>query len=283
MFKALGIMRNVSPSQITYWCSNSCSNGLLNQKHNFSIGVYKLEKWDLMSAVSLERKPIITKDLHEMENKFMNVLRELEYERSSKSDHEIRKEKDKFRSEQIKKGKLSDIDSELVTQQTAQDLEDAYKDELKAFKLSERLTEADSKNDVKSIHRKLDQSLLLLVQQKIGNDLYWVLPQGINKEGETMRQTAERVLRECCGNSLKTRFFGNAPCGVYKYKYPHSVLKEGSSVGAKIFFFKAQFLDGTPNKGQIADYQWAARNELPTVLQKEYMKSVSLFLVDDEN
>jgi hypothetical protein len=36
--------------------------------------------------------------------------------------------------------------------------------------------------------RKLDQHLLLLVQQKLGEKSHWLLPQQVKAEGETMRQ-----------------------------------------------------------------------------------------------
>lgn len=48
--------------------------------------------------------------------------------------------------------------------------------------------EFDEQNITSSLKRKLDKNLLLLVQQKIGDLHYWIPPQGIRKEGETMRQ-----------------------------------------------------------------------------------------------
>lgn len=48
--------------------------------------------------------------------------------------------------------------------------------------------EFDKQNITSSLKRKLDKNLLLLVQQKVGNSHYWIPPQGIRKEGETMRQ-----------------------------------------------------------------------------------------------
>lgn len=39
-----------------------------------------------------------------------------------------------------------------------------------------------------TLKRKLDKNLLLLIQQKVGNRYYWIPPQSIRKEGETMRQ-----------------------------------------------------------------------------------------------
>lgn len=74
---------------------------------------------------------------------------------------------------------------------------------------------------------------MFVLNQKIGEKSFYILPQGKREEGETLRQCADRVLKEKCGQDLKVQVFGNAPCGFYKYKYPKSVRSE-DSVGAKV-------------------------------------------------
>lgn len=56
------------------------------------------------------------------------------------------------------------------------------------------LADADKKDDRKSLNRKLDSNLMLLVKQKIGNQELWLLPQVEWQPGETMRNTAERAM-----------------------------------------------------------------------------------------
>lgn len=60
------------------------------------------------------------------------------------------------------------------------------------------LSDADTKNDQWSVERRLDQPLVLLVKQTLG-DSHWVFPQGPRQEGESMRQV---VCHTCSQNSI---------------------------------------------------------------------------------
>nr|XP_053647755.1 39S ribosomal protein L46, mitochondrial-like [Cherax quadricarinatus] len=143
---------------------------------------------------------------------------------------------------------------------------------------------ADDTSDLGSLNRSQERSLLLVVKQKLGSSYEWSLPQTPWLPGETLRQTCERVVKERCGDSLKVKFLGNAPCGFYKYKYPKNVRANGF-IGAKVFFYKAQVIDnnGAVNPGEdIAEYQWLSQNELDDKFRRSYAKSVSQFLVSDQ-
>lgn len=203
------------------------------------------------------------------------MLSEMEFEQSLKSDHELRHEKEKKHAELLKKGDVDlDVDIDITSKQTAQDMKDAYIDEFNKFKLSERITEADKTNDKKSLNRKLEENLVLLVEQKLGNQNVFLLPQSKRLDGETMRQAAERALKECCGDQIKVLFYGNAPCGFYKYKYPADQRKE--TVGAKIFFFRTAFQNGSVKE---TNYEWLDKNDLEKKLKQKYFESVSQFLL----
>lgn len=240
----------------------------------------KQVKWDIMAGICLQRKPVITKSLTDLEVKYQNILQEIEFEKSLKSDHELRHDKDVKRMEKLKKGTLIDFDNtDQASNQTAQDYLDKNKEELSNFILSSRLTTADEKNDKKSINRKLEENLVLLIKQKLGHEDLWILPQGLWVDGETLRETAERILLESCGNGLKVRFYGNVPCGFYKYKYPKEKRVKSGIEGTKVFFFKAALLSGNiEKKCDWADYEWATVQELNNKLILPYSKSVKLFL-----
>jgi len=64
------------------------------------------------------------------------------------------------------------------------------------------ISEADAKNDLTSVDRKLDKKLVLLVNQKLGDKNYWVMPQRPRKEGESMRQVGAK-----CGEIMNSIVF----------------------------------------------------------------------------
>jgi large subunit ribosomal protein L46 len=89
-----------------------------------------------------------------------------------------------------------------------------------------------------------------------------------------------------CGVDLTVQFYGNAPCGVYKYKYPKRFLSsnEEGPVGAKVFFFKAQYIAGSLdyNKLKLEEFKWLGREELMSSLSQGYYRNISQFLIDEE-
>lgn len=196
-------------------------------------------------------------------------LNQIEFEQSLKSDFEMREEKDRMIADLQQKGKL-EVDMDVAVQQTAQDLKDAWKEEVGRFQLSDRVTEEDRKNDTTSLNRKLEDTLVLLVEQQLGKERHFLLPQGKREAGETMRQTAERVLREQCGDGIEVTFYGNAPCGFYKYKYPKAERTE--TVGAKIFFYRSMHKSGNIVG---ANYEWLNKTELQGKVKPSYSSCVS--------
>ncbi|KAG8197080.1 hypothetical protein JTE90_004346 [Oedothorax gibbosus] len=236
--------------------------------------------WHIVGALCLERKPVITQPLTPLEKKYYDYMQKLEVEQSLLSDHEKRHLEDKKINEKLKKGELEDMDS--IAKQTAQDFEDLRQEQFNKYKPNERESEDDKTDNKQSLRRKLDSSLVLVIKQKLGNDHRWVLPQTIHQNGETLKQTAERVLKEICPNPPKIRIMGNAPVGYYKYKYP-KVAREDGVFGAKVFFFRGQLLEKNVKFLDInqTDSLWLTHNELNEVLQKDYGKAVQSFLFPD--
>lgn len=51
--------------------------------------------WDIVAGVCVERLPVVTPPLNEIQKKFKDLLWTIEIEKSLKSDHELRHENDK--------------------------------------------------------------------------------------------------------------------------------------------------------------------------------------------
>lgn len=79
------------------------------------------EKWDLLSAVCLERHPVITKSMLDIETRFHDMLQQVELENSTISNFEMQKQNNK-------------------NQKMIQDSEDSWKEEFTNFKFAERIS-----------------------------------------------------------------------------------------------------------------------------------------------
>ncbi|XP_034280573.1 large ribosomal subunit protein mL46 [Pantherophis guttatus] len=232
--------------------------------------------WKLYGALCLQRRPLLAQPPSPEEEEMAELTQQIEVEKSLYSDHELRCfAEDEFLRQRSKE--KYDISEKIVL---VQDIEDAWEQKFQKFKPAPRITEADQKNDRTSLNRKLDQNLLLLVKQKFGDEDIWLLPQTEWQQGETLRDTVERVLVTLPGVQTQARFLGNAPCGFYKFKFPKAIRTE-TNTGGKVFFFKA-FLEGSPqlSSKEKADYLWVSKGELEDYLKPAYHSQVSQFLVD---
>ncbi|XP_036442555.1 39S ribosomal protein L46, mitochondrial [Colossoma macropomum] len=237
--------------------------------------------WALHGAVCLQRLPVISQDRSPIEEQFMDLMQQMELEKSLLSDHEQRLLED---AERMSRKQEADYDSDEEEEYggqeivMAQDLEDAWEQKLKQFQPASR-TKASDTTDVSSSERCLGDSLVLLVKQDVGSQRLWLLPQLPWEAGETLRQTAERALATLPGAELKATFLGNAPCGFYKYKFPQNIQTE-SRVGAKVFFFKAMLSGGGHLPLQKDTFAWVRTDELQDYLKPEYLKQVKRFIMN---
>ncbi|NWV76133.1 RM46 protein, partial [Dasyornis broadbenti] len=236
--------------------------------------------WRLFGAMCLLRLPRITQPLEKEEEEMAAFMEQIELEKSHYSDHEIRKLEEE---EQLKRRKESLYDEDETSGKTvimAQDLEEKWEQKFLRFKAAPRITDADKSNNRTSLNRKLDSNLMLLVKQKIGNQELWLLPQVEWQPGETLRNTAERAMATFLGDHIQAKILGNAPYGIYKYKFPRAIRTE-DNVGAKVFFFKALLQCNDLSQAKLqADYLWVTKKELGDYLKSEYMKKVNRFLLD---
>lgn len=238
--------------------------------------------WKLFGALCLLRLPRITQPLRKEEEEMAALMEQIELEKSHYSDHEIRKLEEEERLRRRKESLHDDDDDEGLgrTVVMAQDLEEKWEQKLLQFSPAPRVTDADKKNDRTSLNRKLDSNLMLLVKQKIGNQELWLLPQAEWQPGETLRSTVERVMATFLGDHIQAKILGNAPYGIYKYKFPRAIRTE-DNVGAKVFFYKAFLQSSDLSQAELKkDYLWVTKDELGDYLKSEYLKKVNRFLLD---
>ncbi|NXC42993.1 RM46 protein, partial [Penelope pileata] len=234
--------------------------------------------WRLFGALCLLRLPRITQPLRREEEEMAALMEQIELEKSHYSDHEIRRREEE---ERLRRRKESDEDEAPgMTVIMAQDLEEKWEQKLLRFSPAPRVTDADKKNDRTSLNRKLDSNLMLLVKQKIGNQELWLLPQAEWQPGETLRSTAERAMATFLGDHIQAKILGNAPYGIYKYKFPKAIRTE-DNVGAKVFFYKAFLQSSDLSQAELKqDHLWVTKDELGDYLKSEYLKKINQFLLD---
>ncbi|XP_024151645.1 39S ribosomal protein L46, mitochondrial [Oryzias melastigma] len=236
--------------------------------------------WTLMAAVCLQRLPVVSADCDPIEERFKQMMLEMELEKSLLSDHELRLLED---ADRIRRKQRDDYDSDEEDSRgdqeimLAQDLEDNWEQKLKSFQPAPRV-QPEVDKDLTSVKRCLADSLVLLAEQRVGDEKLWLLPQAQWQEGETLRQTAERALASLPVAGFKATFLGNAPCGVYKYKLPKAARTE-SSIGRKVFFFKAVLTDDGEPKAPAGPFLWLKKSELQPYLKPVYRMKVERFIL----
>ncbi len=117
-------------------------------------------KWKLLSAICLERTPIISPPMTKIEQEMSQMFEKLDRIKSLKSEHELRQDEDKYvlnktlywllfdqkfkltrkLAKNVADGNQDENNPDAATRQTAQDFEDACNEELNKFIPSPRIT-----------------------------------------------------------------------------------------------------------------------------------------------
>ncbi|EED22831.1 50S ribosomal subunit L30 [Talaromyces stipitatus ATCC 10500] len=172
-------------------------------------------------------------------------------------------------------------DAELVTTASS---EGATTKKVEIERPAFRVTEADKKNDQKSLDRLLQRTLYLLVKTKQG---YWKFPSSSVGLNENLRSAAERTLSETAGVNMNTWFVGFHPIGHYSYIFKTPKPDQGTKeliAGEKTFFLKSRIMAGQAdlqaNTLDIADFKWLAKEEIQRFVLPQYYSSVKNMLAD---
>ena len=198
--------------------------------------------WRLVAAVCVIRFPTVSRDKTELEKRFEEMQIQREREKSVLSDYELqqirRSEEQRQYKKRIAEGEELDFETERqrATQQSvyeeADEIQALEEEESRSFQPGSCETEADIKNDRRSVDRQLRESLYLLVK-KPRSENAWQMPQGGQEGTESMRQAAQRELQEECGSDLRVKFGSNLPCGFLRYRFPADHRSSDETIGAK--------------------------------------------------
>ncbi|KAL5383643.1 hypothetical protein DPSP01_005749 [Paraphaeosphaeria sporulosa] len=145
-----------------------------------------------------------------------------------------------------------------------------------------RVTEADEKNDVKSLNRALQRTLYLLVKDKEGR---WMFPQD-RLQKETLKEATYRILEYAAGVNMNTWVVGNVPIGHYQHNYTKALKNAAGldEVGLKTFFMKVRIMAGQANLKEnqfdLKDFKWLAKDEIKKEVEEDYWRQIKNMLAE---
>ena len=118
------------------------------------------------------------------------------------------------------------------------------------WKPASRETRADREGDRRTLKRRLDQRLFLLLKRRGGK---WGFAQSEIQQGDTSRSAAERALKDAVGEEGYQHYFvGNGPAA-------HTANDGGLQT---VFYHRCQLIQGLPKiQGEYEDYAWVAPDE----------------------
>ncbi|KAF2070386.1 hypothetical protein CYY_008299 [Polysphondylium violaceum] len=240
-----------------------------NQDNTNTAGAYQ-GKFRLTSSVIIERFPSLVPLPNEYEQKYLDSCERLE--------ELIRREPIHMMSlvEDLPEMKEDDTKDQSNTQ--ADELEEDFTN----YTPEPRTTQDDIQQNTQSLNRHLDKSLYLIIQ-KAGSRYTWQFPSTNWVNGESIKNTAERALRDSCGSSWKYWIPSQSPCGVFKYRVESELQDLLKAEGIKEFFFRSHYFGGDLkfNSKIVLDYKWVSKEELKDYLDEEYYESVVQFIYDD--
>ncbi|KYQ94225.1 hypothetical protein DLAC_11589 [Tieghemostelium lacteum] len=231
-------------------------------------------QFKLTSAVIIERFPSLEPEPTEYEKEHYEAIERLSeiHDREPLRMINIVEDLPEFKEDTSKQ------DAAAASGQNA----DEYEEDFSNYQPEPRVTEDDLKNNRKSLNRHLDKSLYLIIQKQ-GSRYTWQFPSTNYINGESIKNTAERALRDSTGNNWKYWIPSQAPCGVYKYSVDKELQDLLKVEGIKEFFFRSHYFGGDlqMNTKIVKDHLWVSKSELKEYLDKEYYDQVFPLIYDD--
>lgn len=215
------------------------------------------KQWNVLVSACLFRFPKITLDPTKEELEYAAFRQKMDIDKSCLSLDEIKEEEQRKRKLKAPKDEDDSPD-------------DSFSEYREAFVPADRITEEDRKNDRRSLNRHLQFSLMLLTKGKAG----WEPPSCALGQNETLRDAVTRCVVRTVGTSVQTHIVGNAPSGIL------TIPPSGdSSIGKKIFFLRAVYVDGALSLHKdYSDFVWVPHFEMPEYLAPVAFNAVKPFV-----
>ncbi len=153
-----------------------------------SAAVRAKNPWRVVAAACVQRMPTLGREKTALDQRYQELKDQVRVEKSKMSDHELEeiefKKAEKARVQKAQEEQIAEPagNGEGDESNEFEDLQESREIELQEFQPAPRETEADRLGDMRSLERKLDRILYLLVK-KPREDHAWQMPQG-GVEGE---------------------------------------------------------------------------------------------------
>lgn len=139
-------------------------------------------------------------------------------------------------------------------------------DEQEKVREQPTVTEADTKNDIKSLERKIEQTLYLLVNLKSENK--WKLPSfEVPDNARSLHYAADNGLRSLGGDSMNTWTVSYTPAAILK-----------SKDNVPEFLIKKHILQGVFQPDANVEFAWLCKNEIKEKVDEDYFKQIEVLL-----
>ncbi|KAG0256845.1 54S ribosomal protein L17 mitochondrial [Mortierella polycephala] len=257
----------------------------------------------IVAGAVVSRQPLIVRDLTPFEQEYFTYQKNLERENAAAFGAEFYFKKGSIAERRWKQQEAerqaaasgifssSSSPSKSASKTPADPAADVESEEDRVAALetkiefNDRVTEADRKNDVRSLERALQRTLYLIVK-KPRDQHAWQFPQGGVHLCENLQEAAGRELQEECGSNMDLWFVGRVPIGHYNYKLPKDYvpkIQNTSAIkGTKVFFMKAHIFAGQVqvDDKEIVDFAWVTKQEMKDYVSSDYYEATKDMLSD---
>ncbi|KIJ17094.1 hypothetical protein PAXINDRAFT_162053 [Paxillus involutus ATCC 200175] len=264
----------------------------------------KTSRPNLHTAIILNRSPLITRTPTPFEKAFFSYQARIhralhnpfptEFYFKQGSPLETRFTIEERRRERKAFGAPFGVDKSEEPNEAAELMEIAMRDEVDES--MPRVHESDIEKDFKSLNRRGQRNLYLLLKtQENGKDV-WRFPQGSIEKDEFLHVAAHRRLDAECGRHMDTWIVSRNPIGVHHPPKPAVTAEDVKDVRTLlkyithvlialqdvVFFYKAHILAGQvrPDPKRYEDFAWLTKGEIGQRTNESYWLGIKDMLSD---